>query len=395
MSLEKGTVLIIHPEGNLNNNPTLSALTIALCRKGLNVTVFSPWREYTQEPIHPNVEVVLYPLYQRRVFSLLNRDPLLLKTLKPIALKYLSRLKADLILGVDREGIILASLLARYSGTKYGLLSFELTFSAEVGHRRKLPEIQACEAIEFALVQDTLRGQKLSKENNIHGKKLFYAPVAGSGRKRSKKGNLRQLLDIPESKKIAVSIGSTGSWTMIPEVLKTLPCWPPDWCLVIHNRYGYTKDIEDLVKSLSLSNVYVSPLKALPTEDLGLLLGDADLGIGFYFPDYSYPLLGRNLKYIGYSSGKTSTYLQYGVPVLTNNIGPLSEDIEKYQIGSVVNEIQDIPLALQNVRTKSATSIELCQNYFQEKLDALKTLPPVVDFINNMINSHMSEGPRA
>ncbi|MFC1680205.1 hypothetical protein ACFL1S_00200 [Pseudomonadota bacterium] len=372
-------ILMIHPEGNVNNNPTLSELVHELCERGARVTVLSQTRDHPQVSTHPNMQLRLHGVSRSLLLRNFLRRVTALSLLRLLVLPMLPKPPADFVLGIDRDGIILASLLATCLRAPYALASFEIFFAAEVGCAYKAPEIKACRDIQFALVQDPLRGERLMEENRIPRERLLYAPVAGCGVRTGRAGFLRQKLGISETTKIALSLGSTADWTLVPEILETTRDWPQDWCLVVHHRYGQTGELEQCVEEMGAHNVYFSSEGHLPAKDLGVLLGDADVGLGFYKATFDDRYTGANLGYLGFASGKLSTYLQFGVPVLSNDIGPYSDAITEHGVGYRVSEVGEIARTLSRIPPRSPEKAERCRHFFSEHLDAAITLPPVVD----------------
>jgi len=374
-------ILVLHLEGNVNNNPTLSELVNELCDRGVQVTLLSPTRDHPQESTHPNMQVRLLGPSPGWLLRNLLSHVTSLSLLRLLVFPMLPKLSADFVLGVDRDGIILASLLAPRLRVPYALISFEIFFAAEAGRAYKAPEIAACHDIQFALVQDPLRGERLMEENRIPKERLLFAPVAGRAVQEGRPGFLRQRLGIPAATRIALSIGSTDNWTLVPAILDTTPDWPRDWCLVIHHRYGHIEYIKRRIMEVGARNVYLSSEGHIPAKDLGVLLGDADIGLGFYKSTFDDPHTGGNLKHLGFASGKISTYLQFGVPVLSNDIGPYSDAITVHGVGYRVSEIGEIAAILSRIPPRSPEISERCRRFFAERLDAAITIPPVADRI--------------
>ncbi len=112
----------------------------------------------------------------------------------------------------------------------------------------------------------------------------------------------------------------------------------------------------------------------MPTsKDLGRILGDADLGIALYFPDYRSVVTGRNLEHIGMASGKIATFLQFGVPVLTNEIGEMADHVRAQGLGQVVASVEDIPGVLAARSSKDENTARRCRDFFDRALDIRRT----------------------
>ena len=295
--------------------------------------------------------------------------------------KQLDRENYKLIIGVDRDGIIEASYLSQLMGIPYGFISYEILFGDEIGSIFKKEEIGACKHIDFAVCQDEVRSSSLSEENHIPFEKIIQIPVAGRGLKKGEKTRfLHTLLNIPFDKKIALFMGSIAKWSMIPELVQSVDNWPDEWVLVLHNRYG----LNTLIRDIQSKKIYISSESYSKPDDLSIMLHSVDLGIALYNPTFEGIYTGKNLKHLGLSSGKISTYLQHGVPVLTNEIGLLSDYIRSYDAGIVVCDMSEISGFLNRFNLNEHFD-EACFNLFSEKLDLNQHIDPLLKKIEGVL----------
>src|SRR4030042_5848900 len=362
----KKRIMIIHPEGNINNNPNLTGIVEILTENDFFIDIYSPQRndKYQFSPCN-NVRLILQKP---------KCKSLILTTLS----KYLTNY--DLIIGVD-QGIIEAAKIARIFKIPYGLISYEISFSDEIGGENKKNEIEACKDISFAVCQDVIRGGHLSKENKIPKGRLIYIPVAGRGVVRGEKRyDLYEKLGIAKDKKILLSMGSIGPWTQVEEVLGDIDNFPEEWVLVIHGRYGINEKF--IHRHKDKPKVFFSRYPIENLKNIGPLLHSADMGLAMYKPTYPGPYTGDNLKYIGMSSGKISMCLQYGLPIIINDIKPMADFVEKYQLGHVIhnnnyfNCLNGGPLTDRNR--------EKCYGFFEKYLDLNKNIRPLLHKINEL-----------
>jgi hypothetical protein len=103
------------------------------------------------------------------------------------------------------------------------------------------------------------------------------------------------------------------------------------------------------------------------------MLHGADLGIALYNPTYDTPWTGRNIANIGMSSGKIATYMQYGLPVLINELGEISSHVREKGLGAVTRDVSEIPGILYHFDPESMRG--RCLAFFAEHLDAKLYLP--------------------
>lgn len=150
---------------------------------------------------------------------------------------------------------------------------------------------------------------------------------------------------------------------------------PNDWVFVIHSRYEYLGD----VSNVNMKNVYLSFDKPIENiEDINILLNDCDAGLCSYLPDYRTPHTGDNIKYIGFSSGKTSTFLQHGIPIVVENMNMWEEVVSQMQIGIYLKSKHDLSYldSLLNDEVR-----ENCFRYFEKYLDIKNYIKPIISEI--------------
>lgn len=384
-SLQTGRILMIHSEGNINNNPNLSGLVEILCEQGYQVDIASPRRKgIPQKSPHPSARLLLVDNKQAKVAGelvLLAGKPL--STAQEIAAAVGAIESYDFIFGVDRA-IIEASIIAHARTIPYGLISYEIFFAEEAGADYKEPEIAACRDIAFAVCQDPVRGGCLSRENRIPPDKMIYIPVAGRGIvPRQKSCALHQKLGIDPSKKIAIYCGSVEAYCMIDELIQSVAAWPDDWVLVIHNRYGLDRTMRSYYqKYLNTRKVVFSTEPVDSTDQMHTLLNSADIGVAMYKPVKGNKWQGNNIAHIGMASGKISTYLQHGLPVLINELGQISDCVRQYHLGQVHSG--PMPIAVPQT-TELARWGRNGQAFFAEHLDLNQTSRPLLERLSQAV----------
>ena len=117
----------------------------------------------------------------------------------------------DLIIGVDRQGLIEASILSKLTKKPYIFISFEIMFESETSAKCKLLEIKASKAVSKWIVQDVVRADILANENQLQTFNRILLPLASAGSGVLNSDRLRDYLGIPENKKVAILIGSISN----------------------------------------------------------------------------------------------------------------------------------------------------------------------------------------
>ncbi|HOS16411.1 MAG TPA: hypothetical protein PKX15_05335 [Bacteroidales bacterium] len=363
-------LLIIHPEGNIKNNPNLYYFCKELVNLGFQIKLFS--RE------NPNI-------YQGTLFNGAEIEYYSMNKIANFKIKKkLISDNFDFVIGID-DGIIEAELISKAIGVPYAFLSYEIFFDKELislnnktDIRQKQKTVRACQNIQFAIVQDETRKQCLINEYHISEDKILLMPVAGKGVKALQRTSyFHDKLKIEQGKKILLYMGWMDDF-QLDRLTKYAKFLPEDWVLVIHSRYKYVGKV--LAKD-SKSKIYFSldePIENI--EDIGILLSDVNAGFCSYQPDYKTPFTGENVKYIGLSSGKASTFLQYGIPVVVENMNIWDELVTKYKIGIVLKKPQDL-LKLEVLNFNEITP-QSCFEFFDKYLDINNFIPSIVNQIN-------------
>ena len=252
--------------------------------------------------------------------------------------------------------------------------SYEIFFATECSSDFKALERREASSVRFAVAQDDLRARLLSEETGIPNDRILRIPVAGTGtRPAARTRYLNKRFGIPADRRIAIFAGSVDEWTLARPLVESLPLWPENWVLVMHHRYGYVSDWQRSARHRMPSRFYLSEDSFPTIEGLGHMLHGADLGIALYNPTYDTPWTGRNIANIGMSSGKIATYMQYGLPVLINELGEISSHVREKGLGAVTGDVLEIPGILYHFDPESMRGP--CLAFFAEHLDAKLCLP--------------------
>jgi hypothetical protein len=272
-------------------------------------------------------------------------------------------------MGVDAPGLIQASPFAKRHGAPLVYLSYEILFSEETDAELKRQEREAAASVSLAISQDDIRARLLAQETGLNEEIVFRMPVAGL---RPCPGPPNKALPtklcIPPDCKIAIFAGDVGEWTQIPGLVQTLGRWPVHWVLLIHDRYSVYPEWLYAAQKSHAGKLYISEGGLPSLRQLGSLLDGVDLGIALYRPTFHSQHEGLNVANVGMSSGKIATYLQHGLPVLTNEIGEMSAHVKAHNLGLVVKDVSEIPDQLQGFEPSAYKP--RCLSFFQQHLDA-------------------------
>lgn len=365
-------ILLLHPEGNSFNNPSLLCIIDLLVEKKIGIDLRHA-RTIAPMPDCQGIKFLPYGRMLKRiksvVFDKISAWPLMYLSVWFENIFLYKRY--DLIIGVDRQGLIEASILSGIKKTPYVFISFEITCENETSRRYKLPERKASKNVTAWLIQDNVRADLLQRENYLPTSNKFILPLASAGTGELSMQRLRDHIGISVHKKVAITIGSISDWSMSHELLRSVVDWPDDWVLIVHARDGKTYELlYDELASLSPllgSKIFISDAAAEKVDAMGSILSGVSAGLAFYQPNYKRPLTGKNLEYLGLASGKISTYLRYGIPVIMNEIGVYAVEARQFQFGFVVDHPKNIKDCLKDICNK--TYQKNAKHYFNTKID--------------------------
>jgi len=364
-------ILIINPEGSYLTNPTLSAFGRSLVARGYSVKIFAPKNHLYKD----DKRFISYGVLARKIKTLLIERLFFfnLDWIAAIINLIMLREAFDLVIGVDRQGIVEAAPLCRLFGARKGFFSFEIMFEDETSKLYKKREVTACEKISFWVVQDEVRARLISGENKLDCSSKIVVPVASAKNSQTANSSVRNYLGISRSSKVAALIGSLSELTLFEEVLDSVGAWPNNWVLLVHDKDGTTRSkIEKYFAKTQCSythRIFVSDKTIGDIDGLGELLNGVDAGIAFYSATYKSKYLGKNVEFIGASSGKISTYAMYGIPVITNLSDWHSDMLAKYNYGVRIDSPSYINGALDYIEKNGEWLKSNTIKFYEQQLD--------------------------
>ena len=154
--------LIIHTDGNTYNNPTLKCIIDLLREHYIDIDIRFP---VSNAPM-PNINGIkllpygiIYSIIKKIIF-----DKICSKTFGLISVVFEMLFyyqKYDLIIAVDRQGLIEAGFLSKLTKTPVVLFSFEIMFENETSKVFKRLERSASKFVNHWFIQDELRAKYL------------------------------------------------------------------------------------------------------------------------------------------------------------------------------------------------------------------------------------------
>ena len=346
-------ILIITPNNDTFTNPTMIALFQLLKEKETITYLFGP----EQHPSCPeNLFGVKHIQSSFKLSFFRNPKYYISQFLSYYKIfRCLKRNKINTLLAVDPMGLIVGGRVKRFLGKHLHLsyLSFEIFFKEELsGYYLSLKnkEIYYSRYIDSLLIQDEKRKKMLFQENNIDLKEenVALVPVSPTKINISEKLNIHEKLGISKDKKLAVYSGSVGKWCGTEAIIDIFNkgYWDDNYNLVFHTRKPIKQGDAYYDELMQLHNNKSIPFTLHPNpfgtfEELLAFLAGFDIAFALYYPNSDNPYYGMNMKEIGLSSGKFSTYMMVGLPTIVTPCSIYEELLKKYQFGAILKDIKD------------------------------------------------------
>jgi hypothetical protein len=282
-------------------------------------------------------------------------------------------------------------------------ISYEIFFKSELNNNLELLNKNLTERYWFPLIsslviQDESRHLCFCEEFEIKNDvKLFYVPYSppkkrnlGFPPQKIKKGlSINHRFSGIGSMEKFIHLGGVkktfGSETFVDLVESGLNS---NQLLVLH---PYSK--------LDMGDSLIRKLLDLQSKDYPIIfdnyildnqnqideyLDDFKMGFALYYPVSPSTSIwnGRNLKTMGYASGKFATYMMNGIPAITTNIGRFYELSEQYKFGLVTDNVQEMQTFIEN-RDYIKINRDNCLNLYNNKLCPNNEMTRFVKFVGD------------
>jgi glycosyltransferase involved in cell wall biosynthesis len=353
-------ILIVHPGGTISDNPSLRSIITSFRKRSYDITI---WRRgsWSNDYYIPDISYVedhkaWWLVKAFFINHLCSRY--ILKLIGFIEKKRWNNLEFDLLISIDRHGVIegnfLTSVIKRHIH-----FSYEIFFESETSVRYKETERSCYHRVELLVIQDKKRAEIFEKENKII-LPIFLLPVSG-GAFNFHNTNQKKL------GKHILALGSLADWTMIPDLIDCVINDEISIPVILHGRYGaLPKQLEERIRGNNY--LKISSKHFTDEQKFYEFVTQAYAGYAMYKPIKGNKYLGKNIEDLGLSSGKISTFLSCGVPVITNITGEFASLIKEYKAGIVISEAHEIPYAIELI-SKSREQFSIgAKQLFKEKL---------------------------
>lgn len=255
------------------------------------------------------------------------------------------------IIAIDPDGLIQSTFwkLLIFKNVETFFWSFEIVFVDELvtisSKIKKIFEIISSKFIKYLIVQDRVRLNLLMNANKFPDTiTSFLIPV--SPLQCFKKNVYSNSVTLLYS-------GSIEFWTGIPQLLmKIKNSEISNIKIHIHSRSKLNKNSElfKLINYLCEKNlINYSDDYFDDTREYMDFISKFDIGLVYYNPYYFGGGLGKNIENIGLSSGKFSTYIATGTPVIVSTDVTYLKLRNKYKYGEIIKDFKELKNAIDQI----------------------------------------------
>lgn len=196
----------------------------------------------------------------------------------------------------------------------------------------------------------------------------FLLPVTYKGRSDCTKSSfIRKKYGIAEHMKIALHLGGIAEWFSCLELAQEFAKLR-DWLLFFQGYVSpmYVAEIKAYLQANNINNVIISDTIYDDIDSLNDVIKSCHLGIAWYND------ISIGFRTAGWSSGKISAYLRFGLPVIAKSYPSTRASIELSNSGVCIDNITEINDALNRIS----------KNYSHYSSHAASTYDAFFNFFN-------------
>jgi len=189
---------------------------------------------------------------------------------------------------------------------------------------------------------------------------------------------LRDKFKIGEDKKIALHLGGIQEYFSCIELALAFS-QIDDWVLVFHGYYfgDYIEKLRTTLEQKSIKNVFISDEAYEQIEAMDPLLMSCDIGIAWYNN------VSLNFSTAGKSSGKISSYLRFGLPVIAKKYKSTAEAIEETGCGLCVDDFDEIKDAVSKIKMNYEYYSDNCRKEYDKVYWFENYKAGILEFLEN------------
>jgi glycosyltransferase involved in cell wall biosynthesis len=340
-------IAIFNYSSNIGKAPSAISMVKILLENHYNIDFFTDSYQVLPLPDFHSQNIVFHANYKKNRFKILGSWGSRFIQYLHTAFIITKKIRYNCFIGVDQNGLIIASILGLILRVQVIYFSFEIYFLKEAANwksrLKKRFEILFQKKVIATVIQDKIRGELLKNENRVFNKEMIFVPnsfITDSLEEIDSK-YLQKKFGIDNDKLIILFAGGIGEWTMSEELVRVSYEWPDNWILIIHGE-GQQAEVDKLRQLCDGSKVILSD-KMVPYSELDSMVKSAKIGLALYKNS------GQGIFEMGKASGKIWQYLRCGLPVITMDFPSLVDLIEVEDCGICVNNEKEVKTAIEKI----------------------------------------------
>jgi glycosyltransferase involved in cell wall biosynthesis len=361
--------------GHIAKSPSTISMIETLAENGFFVDIFTVKYQIAPLPVFNSPNITFHSGTSRNILGLRGS-----KFIRYIysAFSMINRRKYHCLIGIDQNGLIVANIIGQLFSIPVIYYSLELFYWKDAlswkSRLKKRLEILGHRQTIATIIQDTVRGETLEKENRISKAKLIFVPNSfiNESYHRTECNYLQRRFVIPKDKRVILMAGGIGDWTMSKKLAQVTHDWPEEWVLIIHGEGK--KDYLDELRPLCDGKHVILSDKMVPYTELDELIGSADIGLALYENWH------QGIFEMSKASGKIWQYLRCGLPVITMDFPSLVDLIELEDCGICVKNEKEVKVAIDKIfadyKNKSNNAVKCYRKHgdFRKGFDSVLKL---------------------
>lgn len=299
---------------------------------------------------------------------------------------FVKKRRYDLLIGIDKAGLSLASQWSRKDGTPVVYYSLELYLedhpSAHRFRWQRREEILNHHATVGTLIQDKFRWSILMKANGISSDhNAFFMPIGVRGGLRLNRTNyVQNTYNIPLDAFVLLYIGNITTHRHADLLLKWARHLPEDMYLLLHGPADGTVQAQGnyLPHNVILSTALI------PEGRVRDLLTSCHLGLALYGTD------SDNDRLTAFSSQKIALYFQACLPIVAFRSPSYEELARACCCVELINSFEDLLPAVLSIRNNYEKYVDGAKEAYSRYYELDRYFPALGDYLRNLHADHLA-----
>ncbi len=249
-------------------------------------------------------------------------------------------------------------------------------------------------SIDFSVIQDKNRAILLKETlPEVCYNKIFYLPNSYIGFTNEKSNFAYEKFGIDKSKKILLYAGAIEEWAIDINLPKLLQPLFNDGYVLLFNGFSRDNFVQKLVETypdlIESKNLLIS-LEVFSEYNFTELVKSSYIGLAWYKQldnEYINTIQGKNVYYMGMSSGKLMKYLSCGVPVIVPDFYLGYKDfMQKSNCGISCSYDSSLVDNIINIDNNIEYFRKSVESYYKDNLEYSKMSKPFITFLSNLLD---------